>query len=318
MGWKKEVAAYFHFTGKDRLAILVLVILIIFVWVAPRWKQSVTRPRIVDNDTGWFATVRELERPESGNEKGNISDESEAHGGFERRVHQRSSRQQGALFYFDPNTASAGDWEKLGLRAKTARTILNFVDRGGRFREAEDLKKIYGLFPDEYERLAPYVRIQTTVHENPEKPTDNRYVKNPGMAKKQYQVVDINLADTSAFIALPGIGSKLAARIIAFREKLGGFYKVEQVAETFGLADSVYQKIKPYLAIENMQVKKINLNTATIDELKMHPYIRFQLAKPIIAFRDTHGSFKTVGDIKNIMGVTDAFFEKVVAYLTVE
>jgi DNA uptake protein ComE-like DNA-binding protein len=64
-------------------------------------------------------------------------------------------------------------------------------------------------------------------------------------------IIDINSADTTSFIALPGIGSKLAARIINFRDKLGGFYSVAQVGETFGLPDSTFQKIKQYLKLEN-------------------------------------------------------------------
>ena len=60
-------------------------------------------------------------------------------------------------------------------------------------------------------------------------------------------MVNINTADTSAFIALPGIGNKLALRIVNFRDKLGGFYSIDQIGETYGLPDSVFRKIKPIL-----------------------------------------------------------------------
>ena len=66
----------------------------------------------------------------------------------------------------------------------------------------------------------------------------------------RYSIIDVNTADTSAFISLPGIGSKLAARIVTFREKLGGFYSVEQIGETYGLPDSTFQKIKQWLKLE--------------------------------------------------------------------
>jgi competence ComEA-like helix-hairpin-helix protein len=128
--------------------------------------------------------------------------------------------------------------------------------------------------------------------------------------------VDINEADTAAFIALPGIGSKLANRIVAFREKLGGFYSVDQVAETFALPDSAFQKIKSKLVISNKEVKKLNINLATIDELKAHPYLRYNIANAMVQYRTQHGDFSTVADIKKIMMVTDEIFNKAQPYLT--
>src|SRR6185436_20843184 len=107
----------------------------------------------------------------------------------------------------------------------------------------------------------------------------------------RYSIIDINTADTTAFISLPGIGSKLAVRIVTFREKLGGFYSVLQIGETFGLPDSTFQKIKQYLKLENTTIKKININTATVDELKAHPYIKWSIANPIVAYRNEHGRF---------------------------
>ncbi len=77
--------------------------------------------------------------------------------------------------------------------------------------------------------------------------------------------IDINEADTTAFIALPGIGSKLAQRIINFRTKLGGFYSIDQVRETFGLPDSTFRKIQKQLTYHNSTIQKININALTIE-----------------------------------------------------
>ncbi len=199
------------------------------------------------------------------------------------------------MFYFDPNTLSKEGWEKLGLREKTIQTIQNYIGKGGHFKKPEDLQRVYGLHKDEYERLAPYIKIEPGSSEN-EKPflTENKNASEakPDFTKtSRFSIIDINKADTSAFISLPGIGSKLAARIVNFRDKLGGFYTVEQVRETFGLPDSTFQKIRQYLVLENNSVKKININTATIDELKAHPYIKYNIANPIIAYRNQHGPF---------------------------
>ena len=161
-------------------------------------------------------------------------------------------------------------------------------------KKLEDLQKVYGLRKNEYERLAPYAKIQTDLKETR---FENFPKSNTGKSESNYKStfhnssIDINTADTTAFIALPGIGSKLATRIVNFRDKLGGFYTIEQVKETFGLPDSTFQKIKQYLKLENSTIRKININTATIDELKTHPYIKYVLANPIVAYRNAHGSF---------------------------
>lgn len=138
-------------------------------------------------------------------------------------------------------------------------------------------------------------------------------VANPGYIPKS---IDINKADTTVFIALPGIGSKLASRIVNYREKLHGFYCVEQVAETFGLADSTFQKIKPWLVVTEGSIEKVNINTATAEALRT-PYISYNLANAIYEFRIQHGQFSTLEELKKIMLVDEALFKKITPYLTV-
>lgn len=210
----------------------------------------------------------------------------------------------------------------MGLREKTIHTIKNYLSKGGKFRNPEDVQRIYGLFPNEYERIAPYIRIENQYTDSHKYP-DNAYPnaggeRNPAANQSRYKIVDVNTADTTALIALPGIGSKLAFRIISFRDKLGGFYTVNQVSETFGLPDSTFQKVKQYLSISGNSIKKININTATVDELKAHPYIKWNLANPIIAYRKEHGSFAQVEDVKKVMVVTEEIYNKIAHYLSVQ
>jgi len=119
------------------------------------------------------------------------------------------------------------------------------------------------------------------------------------------------------FIALPGIGSKLAERIVKFREKLGGFCTAAQVAEVYGLSDSVFAKINSKLQCNPALVKQININTVSFEELKAHPYIKYQLANAVIQYRNQHGSFQSTEDLKQIVLMTDEVFNKIAPYLTV-
>jgi competence ComEA-like helix-hairpin-helix protein len=275
-------------------------------------------------DSAWVGSLKQLEQKEAGSENqqnGSYNDDNQSGYHYDRTTSNTNRTSKGELFYFDPNTLSEEGWKKMGLRDKTIRTIRNYLEKGGRFRKPEDVKKIYGLFPDEFERIASYIRIagepkeERPVESAESTPSGNQPVKS---YTARYAAIDINTADTTAFIALPGIGSKLAARIVNFRDKLGGFYSINQVAEIFGLPDSTFQKIRQYLKLDDPSLRKININTATIDELKAHPYIRYSLANPIVAYRKEHGPFSKVEDLKKVMAVTEEIYLKISPYLSVQ
>jgi len=131
-------------------------------------------------------------------------------------------------------------------------------------------------------------------------------------------VIDINKADSAEWVALPGIGPGFARRILNFREKLGGFVKVEQVGETYGLADSVFQKIKPMLVLGNNGIRKLPLNSASKENLQQHPYIRWKGAQSIVTYREAHGSIKSIKELLSIPYFTEELFGKLEPYLSIE
>ncbi|MBL7743240.1 MAG: helix-hairpin-helix domain-containing protein [Chitinophagaceae bacterium] len=313
MKWKQFVGDYLSFTRKERIAVLALVLLIVVVFLLPGMIRGRGESRIAPADTSWISAAKRLEVKQPGNRQGTEGQEQENNNSLQYDWPVSSGVKEGVVFYFDPNTLDEAGWRKLGLRKKTIRTIQNYLAKGGHFYKPEDLKKIYGLHPDEYVRLEPYIRIEASqvaekLAEYDRKETETKSASN--------RTVDINTADTSAFIALPGIGSKLAARIVNFRDKLGGFWTIDQVKETYGLPDSTFQKIKPRLQLGTTPVKKININTATMDELKAHPYIKYNLAKPIVAYREEHGAFSKIEDIRKIMAITEESYQKMSPYLT--
>lgn len=324
MNWKEFATDYLSFTRKERLGMISIILLILLIFFLPA-AISTRKTQPATADTAWITSMKKIEQQENDNNAANYNrandDNNSSTYQYDRSTNNYYNKSKGELFYFDPNNLSADGWQKLGLREKTIHTIQNYLSKGGHFKKPEDLQKVYGLFPNEYERIAPYIKIEASNEStNPKdftnKPTtENQPVKT---YTSRYAVVDINSADTTSLIALPGIGSKLAMRIINFRDKLGGFYSINQIGETFGLPDSTFQKIKQYLKLENTSIKKININTATMDELKAHPYIRWALANPIIAYRNEHGSFGKIEDLKKVMAVTDEAYNKMTPYLKID
>ena len=322
--FKQFLNEYLSFTKKERAGIFILVALIVICLLLPFFYPYFIHQKIYDHSQ-FDKEIAQLKIQEidSASEKKYFNknfDENNYTNYYEPSEKKFYSKPKAEVFYFDPNTASADDWKRLGVREKTAATILKYVSKGGHFYKPEDIAKIWGLHKEDVDRLLPYVKIENTKKEyaNNESNFKNNYPSDSYRDKKYSpQTIDINVSDTTAFIALPGIGSKLAQRIIAFRDKLGGFYSVEQIKETYGLPDSTFIKIKPKLILTNPAVKQININTANLDEMRSHPYIRYAIANAILQYRTQHGNFSSIDYIKKIMIVTDDVFTKVSPYLTI-
>ena len=306
-----------RFSKKERVGILLLFVVILAIFMAAKYIY----PLIIKEEPVAVADLKaatdSLQVQESeGYKKSSAYNNYNTDEGYQSYPKKNyNATFTGTMFYFDPNTLDADGWQKLGIKDKTVASMQKYISKGGRFREPDDLRKVWGLRDDEKDRLIPYVRI-VTVAETTYTNNYTPYEKKP-YEKKVLIAIDINAGDSAAFDALPGIGGGYSRRIINFRNRLGGFYKVEQIAETFGLPDSVFQKIKPLLKISGNDVKKLNVNTAKEEELKAHPYIRWQLAKVITEYKKQHGDFKTLQDLKKIMTIDEETYNKISPYLII-
>ena len=126
---------------------------------------------------------------------------------------------------------------------------------------------------------------------------------------------DINTADTTELKKIRGIGTKLSARIVKFRDKLGGFTHAAQLSEVYGLSPEVLDSLQKYTFIQpSFNPKQINLNTATFEELRQHPYLNYNLARIIIAYRTQHGPYQSVDDLRNIKQINEQQLQKLKPY----
>jgi competence protein ComEA len=364
--WEK-IRAYLTFTRKERIGVLVLLVIILVLFVFPYFFQAKPGSKDPLAFEKYQDGIRKFQSSEPKNaykedrssEKESPDSYSNTADRFSMQVNNPAGKDSSAgeiekrpdLFYFDPNRISAADWRRLGLGDRLIQTIEHYLQKGGSFRSASDLKKLYGLKAEDFKRLFPYVRIreppddyrQRTMNyksdrnkirtNNPEKTqgrmvyyVNSRESKIPHISKyvsgeytrKNFEDLDINQADSSLWCHLPGIGIKLASRIIHFRDKLGGFYSVDQLSETFGLPDSTFQKIRPFLHSASTELQKINLNSARQETLQEHPYIRWKLARMIIQYREQHGGFKIVSELQQLGQMDPEKFKKLEPYLEVK
>lgn len=301
--WKE----YLSFSKKERIALVVLLTLTTLFWLIPRLYSSPSLPPVLDkvvlqnsSDSLVLAVAAETVLENTG---------------------------PATLFTFNPNTLDAAGWRKLGLTEKVTRTIQHYREKGGRFYRPEDLRKIYGLHEAEASRLIPYIRI-------PENTGDLRgshpfasgtstaggtYAAasgNRGYTGKTPVRIDINTATAEDWKRFPGIGEVLGNRIVSFRNKLGGFRQIAQVARTYGIKDSVFNALKPYLVLTPATIPRLNVNTATEFQLQELPGMPAGMAQTIIAHRWAHGAFTTVAALQPVTGET--VFSRIQTYLIAE
>lgn len=232
------------------------------------------------------------------------------------------------LFQFDPNQLPADSLRLLGLPGWLASRIEKYRQKGGRFREKEDLLKIYGLSDTLYARLEPYIQIpsfpgrEKAAYSNPaytERPPEERRPTALWKEKKPPVRMDINQADSLELQAVRGIGPVLSGRIVRFREMLGGFVTMNQLYEVWGLDSAVVEEVKAHAFIEQeYQPAMIKINSATREELATHPYISPSQARLLHAYRQQHGPFKSTDELLKIHTLNSEFVKKVAPYILLD
>ena len=270
-------------TKKEWNGMVVLLIVIALVLAAPYVSQWLRKDSTI-NVSEFNAALAQLNKAN--------------HSGQGSSVSNAVVNKSLTLFKFNPNGLSVQQWVALGLTERQAGIIKNYENKGGRFYKAADLKKIYGLTQQDYNRLAPYINL----------PTGN-------YSPAAKSIVELNTADSAKLTTVQGIGPAFATRIVYYRERLGGFVNKEQLKEVYGLDDIKYKEISSSLKVTPAHIRKININTVTFDKLRLMPYLNYKQVNAVIEYRKQHGNYASIEDLKNIAIIDDVILRKIGPYL---
>ena len=182
---------------------------------------------------------------------------AEGRSGVAQQVLDKYAPKASEPFWFNPNTVSVEDLQRLGFSRKQAESIDNYRKKGGVFRRREDFAKSYVVSDSVYERLAPYISIPK---------------------------LDINKADSAAFTTLPGIGKYFAAKMVEYRTRLGGYSFPEQLMDIYRFDREKYDGLSDLITCS--KPTPFPIWTAPEAELAAHPYIGRDAARAIILYRD--------------------------------
>lgn len=172
-------------------------------------------------------------------------------------------------------------------------------------------------FEQEQQRLSDSAASAKSRFHPSNRPYEGRDTQPRKARQRLYDIVkiDINSCDSTDLTAVPGFGSKRAARLVEYRDKLGGFHSLSQLREVYVLQNMDEEIWNTYLAVNPNGIHKININTATYQELIRHPYFDAYLSKTILNYRQKNGKISSLEQLQRITHAYPELIEKLKPYL---
>ena len=295
---RRILRAYLSLTRGERNGFFVLAILLIFLGLARLLIPVLIRPPVPDfteAESAFLAFRSALSETAAVAPPGDgIPERKAGH-------HRPPARNLSPPFDFDPNEVPYEDLLELGLSETVARTLVNYRNSGGEFNSKRDLMKIYGLDRKDYLRLEPYISIPPV----------------PAVPVKHTTSFELNAADTSRLQLIYGIGPVFAARIVRYRDLLGGFCRTDQLKEVYGLSGQQYDEILKLTFVDTGLLQKIDLNFADRKTLARHPYLTPYQADALLAFREFSGGWKNLNEIPANGLLPDSVYRRILPYLKI-
>lgn len=220
-----------------------------------------------------------------------------------KRSKQKKNKYNSPYSRFNPNEYTKENWMVLGLSEKQATIVLKFTKRG--IYSNEQLKQIFVID----EALFQLIKDSTFYPEKKE-------WKNEVYIPKQK--IDINSATKEELLTLNGIGEFFSTKIVEYREKLGGYISTEQLLEIYNFNNETLEKIKERIFVSIDNVKHININTCSAENLAKHPYIRWNVANSIVKMRTKHDKYISLNQLLESELIDKVLLDKIKPYLALD
>lgn len=305
--FKSQIKTFFNFNKRQERGAFVLIVFIIIAFTVDLLLPFIHKEEAYD----FSSTLAEIEAWK----KTAVKKESENSAEIDYIKKEKVGVITLNPVSFNPNKYPEEKWLEMGMPNRVVNTILNYEAKGGSFKKADDLQKIYGLKPEFYVQLKDYIVIPETelTEKKKEWPTVILTEKTKVIVR-----LDINRADSVEFLKVPGIGPFYAGQIVEYRNRLGGYLSIKQLSGLYKMDSARLHQWLPYLLRKDTLLTQIDINTADFRTVLKHPYIDYETTKKILNHRNKLGRYAGLYQLKSDSIISDSLFKKLEPYLKVD
>jgi len=258
------VKTYFDFSKKERIGVLLLCSLLLVLIFIFNVESQQFLPSGLEVDPADIEYIQ-------------LSSATEKKSGDDAGDKTIADKDNWSLF--DPNDLDKQGWTELGFSEKQALSILNYKNNYGPFKKKSDIKKLYVVSDEKFNELEPFIQFKQEVIE------DRDVAQSAAIIEIKENKVLINQATQEELIALPHIGPVYAERIMKFRDKLGGFVTTAQYDDLY-ISDEAKKSLNIFASLDTNNVRKVDINNASKQELKHIPGSSWELVAMILKERE--------------------------------
>lgn len=278
----KTIKSYFKFSQGQRLGIFLLFAIIIVAQLAYFFTDFCSVSNDSPEKEKWLSLQSEIDS-----------------------MKQDKLNYVPKIYPFNPNFITDYKGYKLGMSVPEIDRLLAFRKQNKYVNSPEEFQAVTKVSDSLLNAISPYFKFPEWVKNKKEFKEYKKFSSTPFVQKEKLVIIDINKATQEDLIKIYGIGEAISLRILKFKESLGGFVSMEQMNDVWGLSPEVVGNLNSHFKVLTVpNVKKIDINNASIKELSQFPYFNYQLAKQIVTFRSMNGDFKNIDDLTKIKGLS--------------
>lgn len=221
------------------------------------------------------------------------------------------------IYPFNPNFISDFKGYSLGMSVQEIDRLHEFRASDKYVNSKEEFQEVTKISDSLLQQISPYFKFPDWTQGKPEKTISKRINNSNTSDFKPRKKLDINSASVEDLQKINGIGEKLSARIIKFRDRLGGFLVDDQLYEVYYLEQEVADRVlEKFTVVNKPEIVKINVNTATVAELSKLTYIQKGVAQRIVNYRNLNGGINSLNELSNIEGFPSERIDRITLYLS--
>jgi DNA uptake protein ComE-like DNA-binding protein len=278
----KKVTSYFKFSKAERKGIALLLLLILVLQLGYYFVDFNSFAKDSPDKLHWLALQAELDS-----------------------VKEASLKAEKKVYPFNPNFITDYKGYTLGMSVVEIDRLHAYRKKGKYVNSPQEFQTITKISDSLLQTISPYFKFPDWVRNKKANTGYVYYEKKPLVKKEKKVLIDINKATHEDLVKIYGIGEGISLRILKFKESLGGFVSMEQMNDVWGLSPEVIQRLNDNFKIASPpEVKKIDINNASLKEIAEFPYFKYTLAKEIVRYRSMNGEIKNATDLTKIKGLS--------------